>query len=196
MRRKFGFYLFVLGGVLLALMASIPTSQVKAQDQQGTIVGSWLVNVDVNTPAGAVPFATELASFNAGGTFTDAISIAFSSQNPGFAGPLAPLAVNFSDALGTWKPVGEDSNQYAATFKRFLFAGPNTPTAAYGAFFPRQNVGQATIEAVATLHSGAGGDTITGPFTFQLTNLQGTVVLAASGTFSATRVKIQPPTAP
>ncbi len=192
MGRKLGVYLFAFGIALLVLLVSMPRSQVKAQDQQGSIVGSWLVTVDVNTPAGPVPFATELASFNAGGTFTDAISIAFSSQNPGFAGPLAPLAVNFSDALGTWKPAGEDSNQYAATFKRFLFAGPNTPTAAYGSFFPGQNVGQATIEAVATLHSGAGGDTITGPFTFQLTNLQGTVVLAASGTFSATRIRVQP----
>jgi hypothetical protein len=190
----------ILGGVvILALaVANLPTLQVKAQDQQGSIVGSWLVKVDVNTPAGPAPFATELASFNPGGTFVDAISIAFSSQNPGFAGPLAPLAVNFSDALGTWKPVGEDSNQFAATFKRFIFAGPNTPTGptGYGSFFPGQNVGIATIEAVGTVQTGAGGDTAAGQFTFQLTNLQGTVVLAASGTFSATRVKIEPLAAP
>jgi hypothetical protein len=193
MRRQFGQYSFVFGIALLALFAVVPNSHVKAQDNQnGNIVGSWLVTVDVNTPAGPVPFATELASFNPGGTFVDAISIAFSAQNPAFAGNLAPLAVNFSDALGTWKPIGEDSNQYAATFKRFLFAGPNTPAAAYGSFFPGQNVGQATIEAVATLHTGANGDTATGPFTFQLTNLQGTVVLVASGTFSATRIQIQP----
>jgi len=192
MRRKLGISLFVLGIVLIGPLASIPKSQVTAQDQPGSIVGSWLVNVDVNTPAGPVPLATELATFNPGGTFADAISIAFSAQNPAYVGPFAPLAVNFSEAFGVWKPIGEDSNQYALAFKRFIFAGANTPTAAYGSFFPGQNVGQAMIEAVATLRTGAGGDTVTGPFTFQLTNLQGTVVLAASGTFSATRLQIQP----
>jgi len=35
-------------------------------------------------------------------------------------GPLAPFAVNFSDAFGTWKQVGDDSSQIAGTFKRFL----------------------------------------------------------------------------
>ncbi len=186
----------IVGGltILAFAVANSPTLQVKAQDQQGSVVGSWLVKVDVNTPAGPVPFATELASFNPGGTFVDAISIAFSSQNPGFAGPLAPLAVNFSDALGTWKQVGEDSNQFAATFKRFIFAGANTPTGptGYGSFFPGQNVGVATIEAVGTVQTGASGDTASGQFTFQLINLQGTVVLEASGTFSATRIRIQP----
>lgn len=192
MRRKSGLYLVVFSVGLLVLFASMPSSHVRAQDEQGSIVGTWLATVDVNTPAGPQPLATELATFNPGGTFTDAISMAFSSQNPGFAGPFAPLAVNFSDALGTWKPTGDDSNQFAATFKRFLYAGANTPTAAYGSFFPGQNVGEATIEAVGSLRTGASGQTLSGSYTFQLTNLQGTVVLAASGTFSATRLQVQP----
>ena len=192
MGRKSGLCLVVSSLGLLVLFASMPSSHVRAQDQQGSIVGSWINTVIVNTPSGPQPLATELATFNPGGTFTDAISIAFSSQNPGFAGPFAPLAVNFSDALGTWKPMGEDSNQFALTFKRFLFAGANTPASAYGSFFPGQNVGEATIEAVGTLQTSASGQTLSGSYTFQLTNLQGTVVLAASGTFSATRLQIQP----
>src|SRR5215831_4114031 len=106
------------------------------QGNQSSVVGSWTVTVFVNTPGGAVPFATEIASFNPGGTFSDAINLAFSSENPAFAGgPLAAFAVNFSDAYGSWKQVGDNPNQVAGTFKRFLYAGPSTPTAVYGPFF-------------------------------------------------------------
>jgi len=193
MRRQLGAYLLVLGIVLVGLFASMTGSYVKADGQQGSIVGTWIATVTVNTPSGPQPLATELASFNPGGTFTDAISIAFSSQNPSFAGPFAPLAVDFSDALGTWKQVGEDPNHVAMTFKRFLFAGANTPTAVYGSFFPGQNVGMATIQAVVTLQTNASGQPmVTGPFTFQLTNFAGDVVLAAGGTVSAKRLEIEP----
>jgi hypothetical protein len=202
---RFGAIAIAAGVIIIALAfanlskvrvagASIPV--VRADG--GSILGTWIVQVAVNTPSGPQPLATELASFNSGGTFIDALSIAHSSQNPFFTGPFAPLAVDFSDALGTWKQVGDDSNQFAITFKRFIFAGPNTPTGptGYGSFFPGQNVGVATIEAVGTLQTGAGGDTATGLFTFQLTNLSGQVVLPASGNFSATRLKIEPLAAP
>jgi hypothetical protein len=177
---------------IIGTLGSLHTT--RAQDQQGqaSVVGTWIVAVNVDTPGGSQPLATELASFNPGGTFMDAISIAFSSENPAFAGPFAPLAVNFSDAFGTWRPVGGDSSQFAATFKRFLFAGANTPTATYGSFFPGQNVGQATIEVAGALQITKNGDMLLGSYTFQLTNLQGTVVLAAGGTFTATRVNVQP----
>jgi hypothetical protein len=98
------------------------------QGNQSSVVGTWIVTVYVNTPGGPAPFATEFASFNPGGTFADAITLAFSAENPGFAGPLAPFAVNFSDAFGSWKQVGDDPSQIAGTFKRFSFAGANTPT--------------------------------------------------------------------
>ena len=162
------------------------------QGNQGSVVGTWIVTVFVNTPDGPVPFAKELASFNPGGTFADAITLAFSSENPAFTGPLAPFAVNFSDAFGTWKQVGDDSSQIAGTFKRFSFAGANTPTEAYGSFFPGQNVGEATVQFAATLQTTSSGQVLSGSFTFQLTNLEGTVVLSGSGPFTATRLKIQP----
>ncbi len=191
----------ILGGLItigLSLVnlprRSVPgfaTSVVRADD--GSIVGTWFNTVTVNTPPGAPPFViTELVSFNPGGTFIDTLSIAHSSQNPFLAGPLAPLAADFSDALGIWQHMGDDSNQFAITFKRLIFAGADTPTAAYGTFFPGQHVGFANIQAVATLQHGQHGDKATGPFTFQLINLSGQVVLAASGTFSATRLKIEP----
>ena len=174
--------------VFLALFGSMPNSQVNAEENQ-SVVGAWINTVTVNTPSGLVPLTTELVAINPGGTFIDTLSIAHNSQNPSFTG--TPLAVDFSDAIGIWKPT-EDSNHFAFTFKRFLFAGANTPTAAYGSFFPGQNVGEATIEAVGILQTTASGQTLSGPFIFQLTNLQGTVVLAASGMFSATRLQIQP----
>ncbi len=185
--RKIGLYSAAACIVVLALLASMPRSLVKAGS--GSIVGTWVITATVNTPPGAPPFVfTELASFNPGGTFIDTFSLDHNSANP-FVPP--PLAVDFSAKFGTWKEVGA-SGQFAISFKEFLFAGARTPTALYGSFFPGQNVGVATVEAVASFQNGAGGDTLTGPFTFQLTNLQGTVVFAGSGTFSATRLEIEP----
>jgi hypothetical protein len=194
----------ILGGVIILGFAAVNLSRVRiagasipaVRADGGSVVGSWINMVTVNTPSGPQPLTTELIAINPGGTFIDTLTIAHSSQNPFFTGPFAPLAVDFSDAIGTWKRVGDDSNQFAFTFKRFLFAGANTPTAAYGSFFPGQNVGMATIEAVGTLRTSAAGQTLSGSFTFQLTNLQETVVLPASGTFSATRLEIEPLAAP
>lgn len=165
--------------VVLALLALLPSPHVKADD--ASIVGTWMVASTIP------PFVfTELASFNRGGTFIDTFSLDENSANP-FVPPA--LAVNFSSKFGIWKQVG-DSNQFAITFKEFLFAGALTPTSVYGPIlFPGQNVGMATVDVVATLQT---ADTATGPFTFQLTNLQGVVVFAGSGTFTATRLKIQP----
>jgi len=163
------------------------------QGNQSSVVGSWTVTVFVNTPGGTVPFATEIASFNPGGTFSDAINLAFSSENPAFAGgPLAAFAVNFSDAFGSWKQVGDNPNQVAGTFKRFLYAGASTPTAVYGPFFPGQHIGEATVQFTGTVQTTPSGQSLSGSFTFQLTTLQGAVVLTGSGPFSATPIKIQP----
>ena len=182
---------------LTAVVVWVFLAKQAVKADNGSVVGSWINTITVNTPPGAPPLIfPELVTINPGGTFIDTLAIAHSSQNPFFAGPpFAPLAVDFSDAIGTWRPAA-DANQIAFTFKRFLFAGANTPTAAYGSFFPGQNVGMATIEAVGTLQTSAAGQTLSGSFTFQLTNLQGTVVLPASGKFSATRLEIEPLAAP
>ena len=190
----------ILGGVIILGFAAVNLSRVRiagasipaVRADGGSVVGSWINMVTVNTPSGPQPLTTELIAINPGGTFIDTLTIAHSSQNPFFTGPFAPLAVDFSDAIGTWKQVGDESNQFAFTFKRFLFAGANTPTAVYGSFYPGQNVGVGTVQFVATLQRGQNGDALTIPFTFQLTNLSGQVVLAASGTASATRLKIEP----
>jgi hypothetical protein len=53
-------------------------------------------------------------------------------------------------------------------------------------------VGEATIQAVATIHHGEGGDSLEGQFTFQARNLRGDVVGTGSGPFSGTRLRIEP----
>jgi hypothetical protein len=78
------------------------------------------------------------------------------------------------------------------TFKRHLFAGVNTPIDLYGPFFVGQYVGEATIQAVSTIHHGEGGDSLEGQFTFQVRNLRGDVVGTGSGPFSGTRLRIEP----
>jgi hypothetical protein len=194
MKRQFGQYRLLVCTALLASFALATSSWVKAQNtQQGSVVGSWVSTVSVYTPSGLVPLATELLAINPGGTVVDTLTIAHSSQNPSFTGPFAPLAAEFSDAIGTWQPVG-NSNQIAFTLKRFIFAGPDTPNTptTYEWTFPGQYVGVATIEAVGTLQTTAKGQILSGTYTFQLTNIQGTDVLKAMGTFSATRLQIQP----
>ena len=187
MRRQFGLYLLTLSIVLLGLFASMRGSHVKADDDRdGGIVGTWIGTATL----GPGFVETELTAINQGGTFTATSSVfnLHSSQNP-FLPPF--LVADFSDGYGAWKRVG-DSDGFAVTFKRHVFAGANTPTALYGSFFLGQQVGEATIQSVATLRHGEDGDTLEGPFTFQLRNFRGEVVGAGSGTVSFKRLKIEP----
>lgn len=171
------------------LFAFMPNSQAQAKVQ--SITGTWMVTVTVNTPPGAPPFVfTDVLSFNSGGTLigTSSAFNGHTSENPYLP---APLVVDTSDAYGVWKPIDE-TDQFAITFTRLLFAGSSTSTALYGSFFPGQYIGENVVQAVGALHSSKNGDTISGPFTNQFVNLTGEVVFAGSGTFSATRVQIQP----
>jgi hypothetical protein len=101
------------------------------------------------------------------------------------------LTIEASDYYGTWAPA-TGSSQIAITLKRLLFACPNTPTTVYGLSFPGENIGLESIQAVGTVRHTEKGDTLTGPLTFQLTNLYDQVVFAASGTASFSRVAIEP----
>jgi hypothetical protein len=177
---------------LAAMVGTLGSSHTThAQNQQGSVVGTWMNSVTVDLGGGvSAPLATELVSFSPGGVFADVISIQFNGENPAFAG--TPLAANFSDALGSWRSVG-DSSQVAGTFKRFIFATPNTPQVyGLGPYFPGQNVGVATIEFVGALQPSSSGPVLAGSFTFQFTDLQGNLVFPGSGKFSATPLKIQP----
>lgn len=196
--RRFTAIAMGAGIIIIALaLANVPKLPLAAapvvRASGGSIVGAWINTVTVNTPPGAPPFVfPELVTFNPGGTFIDTLGIAHSSQNPFLVGPFAPLAVDFSDAFGIWQPVGGSANQYTLTLKRLIFGGADTPASAYGSFFPGQYIGTADIQAVGTLQHSPSGDTLTGPFTFQLVNLSGQVVLAAGGTISATRLTMEP----
>jgi len=187
--RKLGLY-FAATCVAVSLLVLMPSSHGQVASQN--ITGTWVVTVTVNTPPGAPPFVfTDMIAFNSGGTLTAASSTfnPHTSESPLLP---APLVVDTSDGYGAWKSQGDDSNQFALTFRRFLFAGADTPTALYGSFFAGQNVGVNTVEAVGTFHTGKNGDSLTGSFTNQFVNLNGEVVFAGSGTFAATRLKIEP----
>jgi hypothetical protein len=178
--------LYSLAGCIVLSLLLMPTAHVKAAN--GSTVGTWIITVTVNTPPGAPPFVfTDLIAFNSGGTLTAASTIfnAHTSENPLLP---PPLVVDTSDGYGAWKSMGDDSNQFALTFNRFLFAGANTSMTVYGPFFPGQYVGKNTVQAVGTQE----GDSISGSFTNQFVNLGGQLVFAGSGTFRGTRLKIEP----
>ena len=83
------------------------------------------------------------------------------------------------------------------TFKQLLFAGPNTPTALYGTFYPGQNIGLGTVQAIDVLEHTKNGDRLTGDFTGQNTRLppplgDGQQVFAGSGKVTLSRVAIEP----
>lgn len=181
--RKLASYFGAVCVMASVLLASMLSAHAQADDR--SLVGTWIATVTVPSPSGGPPFVfTDMVSFNSGGTLT-ITSTAFNahtSENP-FLPP--PLVVDTSDGYGAWKPVGD--NQFALTFKRFLFAGANTSAAIYAPVFQGQNVGVNIVAGVATV--GEGGDTFTGPFTTQLVNLAGQTVFAASASASGTRLR-------
>ena len=172
--------------VVFALAAFMPSARAQADNQ--SIVGTWIVTVTVSTPAGAPPFVfTDFIAFNQGGTLSAASSAfnAHTSENPYLP---APFVVDTSDGYGVWKSAGDDSSQVAITFKRFLFAG--VATSYYGFSYPGQYVGLNAVQAVGTLQD---ADTLAGSFTTEfipLMPLPGKPPFSGSGTFTATRCEL------
>ena len=167
---------------VLSLAVFLPSARAQADDQ--SIVGTWIVTVTVNTPPGAPPFVfTDLIAFNQGGTLTAASSAfnAHTSENPFLP---APLVVDTSDGYGVWKSTDDDSDRVAITFKRFLFAGAAT-SSIYPFSFPGQYVGVNAVQAVGTLQN---ADQLAGSFTTQFTDLAGQPTFSGNGTFTACRL--------
>jgi hypothetical protein len=176
-----------MGSALLALAL---TSDARAdEDQGGSIVGTWIGTLSVNDSSIVI---TTLVSFGVGGTAAGTNGDPHNCQNP-FVPPV--LTVEASDYYGSWAPI-IGSNQIALMLKRLLFACPSTPATIYGASFPGENIGLDSIQAVGTVRHSKNGDTLTGPVTFQLTNLFDQVVFAGSGTASFNRVSIEPMVTP
>jgi hypothetical protein len=181
--------------VLFAALAVAPTSRAIAdEDEDGSVVGTWIGAATFDTPPGTPPLVeNELASVHRGGIVAGTAGIDHSSQNP-FVPP--GLVVELSDYFGSWAHIG-GSDQIAITFKRLLFAGLDTPSAIYHQLFPGENIGIASIQSVLTLEHTESGDILKGPFTFQLATLDGKPVPpnmggTGSGTVSLSRVGIEP----
>jgi hypothetical protein len=186
--RKLGLY-FAAVCVAVSLLVLMPSSH--GQGANHRIAGTWIITATVNTPPGAPPFVfTDLIAFHSGGTLTGASST-FNAHTSENALLPPPLVVDTSDGYGAWKSMGDDSNEFALTFNRFLFAGANTSTVLYGPSFLGKYVGKNTVQAVGTRD----GDSIFGSFTNQFVSLGGQIVFAGSGTFTGTRLKIEPLTA-
>ena len=195
MKRQWRLFASAFTLVLFAGFAVMPSSPATAEDDEnGSVVGSWIGTLTFTAPpdlAGVT--VTILVNFNRGGTLTGTDGTAHSSQLPP-----GPFTVDLSDYFGSWVPIGRsNSKRLALTFKQLLFAGPNTPTAIYGTFYPGENIGLTTVQAVDTLEHTEDGDRLTGDFTGQFTRLppplgDGKQVAAVAGTVSFSRVAIEP----
>src|SRR5437899_6127763 len=98
--RKLGLYFAGLCIVVSALLALMPRSHVKADDDR-SIVGTWIFTITLNQPPVLQGYAfTDLIVINRGGTFTNTrtVSHAHSSENP-FLPP--PGVVHISEGYGT-----------------------------------------------------------------------------------------------
>jgi len=166
MQRQSRLFASVITLVLFAALGATPASRAIADDDQdGSVVGAW-----TGTASLAGISLTELATINVDGTMAGVDGIFDFCQIPNV--PPA-LVVKASGYFGSWAHIG-DSDQIALTFKRLLFACPNTPTSLYGTFFPGQNIGLGTIDVLLTLqHNTKCGDSLMGRYTYQLMTLDG-----------------------
>jgi hypothetical protein len=171
--------------MVLFAFAAAPRAQAHDQDWDRSIVGTWTVTTTFNTPPGSPPFvAHEFASFGPGGTYIGSFALDRNAANP-YAPP--PFAVDFSVKYGTWKQKWPGSSQYNLVLQEYIIAGQNTPTEIYGAFFPGQTVGIATVRVTPALN--ARRDTLTGPFTVEFKTMDGVTVFTGSGSVVAKRLQ-------
>jgi hypothetical protein len=188
--------------VVFAAFAVTLSSPATAQDDgSGNPVGSWIGTIcpaAMICPTGSPIDFTDLLSINLGGTLTGTNGDAHKSQEP-FLPPV--FRVDDSDFFGVWKPI--EHHQAAATLKWLIFLGPNQLDPAVTAIwcpgttcapgpFPGQNIGAVTLETVVTLQHAKNGDTLTGPYTIQYTNLNGEWVVPSSGIMTFSRIAIEP----
>jgi hypothetical protein len=162
---------------------------VHAQGQWGeSLVGTWVITATGNPPApGAPPVVfTELMKFDRGSGLTETNTIfnANSASNP-FLPPTVQLSA--SDGYGSWLPTNH-GNEFATTFQKLMFAGPNTP----GSLFPGAQVGVSTISETLTVSEKNGVESLSGPFQIAVTDLSGNVLFQSGGTVQGHRLTVQP----
>src|SRR5262250_1528522 len=124
-----GTRIIFLAVLLFGISSFTPISQAEADDEGGSVVGTWIGSLALN---GSGLVITELPSFSRGGTIAGTNSFSHNCQNS----VLPPfLTVELSDYFGSWAPMA-GSDQVAITIKRLVFACPNTPAGIYGQSFP------------------------------------------------------------
>ena len=70
---------------------------------------------------------------------------------------------------GTWRPHGDDSDQFALTFKRFLLAGCEHFDRTLRPLIPgTERRSEPPVQAVGTFRTDRDGDTLTGSFRFPM----------------------------
>ena len=170
------YYVPVLFLVLVAAVLLVRTTRARADngdDGSGRLVGTWVVNVTANPiflcngpqiAPGPPPFV-ELATYAAGGTFTETNSeLNFNSSG-------SALHLIGSDGLGASEP---ERAHFKATFRKLLFA------------LTGDYVANADLHEQVTIDP---PNRLSGAFTLTVTFLNGSPSICSSGMLSGERMK-------
>lgn len=167
------FLLTLLAGIM-ASWASLASAQ-EGEEGHDSVVGTWFIHVPSATGltvcSNGAPVApppppfVQLATFAAGGTYTETNSVLnFNTASS--------LGFNGSDGHGAWKAQG--AGHYKLTFRKLLYTGAG------------EYAGNADLNDNVTV----GDNTISGTFTVKFSLPNGTQ-LCASGQLSGERISVQ-----
>lgn len=150
------------------------SAQANLEQQSKQLVGAWTATITVTNPSG-FPSFEDMFTFNKGGTFMESHPLYVPKH------PVGPLM--YTPGLGAWKSVGK--NTYLLTFKFFAQGAPGNPTS------------EGKLIAINTvrykLWLSDDGKKLRGNWSNDLTDLSGKVLISATGTMTAQRIKLEPP---
>jgi len=162
-----------LTGLLIAFLSTTPT--VKAQGVKD-LTGSW-IGTAVSTTVPLPPLKT-LMTFTSEGTVIESRRLYLANS------PLGPLLA--TPGHGAWEKTG--AKEYAITIILIYEGAANHPTS------PGEVLGQEKVRMKLTLSQD--GTRLAGSLLVEIRDVNDNIVFVGPGTFEATRIKVEPLTAP
>lgn len=160
-------------GLLIAFLSTTPT--VNAQGIKG-LTGSW-IGTSVSTTVPLTPLKT-LMTFTSEGTVVESRRLYLANS------PLGPLLA--TPGHGTWEKT--DAREYAITIILIYQGAATHPTS------PGEVLAQEKVRLKLTISQD--GTKLSGTLLVEIRDVNDNIVFVGPGTFEATRIKVEPLTAP